>query len=827
MSHPNTDPSVPNGLPYKWDGSKNPNYTPYAINNGVGSSQSSRDSSPVPKFSNVPVSQLPPIRGQIPSSQLPPGRPSVSPIAGQPGFKSANFLTSTPQNSPVTINTSTPIMRKTEVSSAGNILTGNNLLVNIGSSSGSVLPATSNDSNVRMSAATNIRQNLNHPLTTSKHLETTKDSGLHDRLSQTTGNLLTGKLDEPTPLFMPVNNQMVYPVPPSSQQNDNNITSPTETSKPQSTVQSHFMNPAQARFGPPPGQNVPASSQNQPQNTLPPKTTASILNPSASNLSQATNQQQAVSTSNLFPQGPTGLLQNAIPNSQPIESQKQASEQQGRNSNAQEIQSMRNRIPNTQMGPSSTQQAAIQPMTPSNQHAPSSNTPNQQNLNPLVMGGTYPNVEQLGNQMIATPKMQNAAITNNQQLSSQNTQQYKPLNPLNGPPTSQMVNPKAMPLGGQNIGYNRPPMNQNPYMTTNPNVGLGNQQIRPQSTALPLSNQRLGHQPTQYENLGTSNQNQQFSMSQNLGKGIMPPAYNPIQHQQQGMPFANAGNKQYPTSLPNVGKPTVPPTSNTNVEFQQYPTPNQNLGKPTMPFAPNQIAGNVFPSTNQNQQGRPLLSNQNLGSQQIPPSQNFNQYGPPMQNRPNLPSQNLYNEQMGPLSSQNAGLNQQYGKTMANQNMINPPINMSANQLSGPPIPNQNSAYPNPNETSRPPVYNPNIETKPDNLNSSPSTPTSSLHGKRYPQTNYQQQPAGNTYTTQQRQNAPNQTYQQSYGQNYQSLHQGMSNMNLGATGFNRIYGTENIDLLQCPNILPHEKMEPPKVCLGQECLNNANCSPE
>lgn len=41
------------------------------------------------------------------------------------------------------------------------------------------------------------------------------------------------------------------------------------------------------------------------------------------------------------------------------------------------------------------------------------------------------------------------------------------------------------------------------------------------------------------------------------------------------------------------------------------------------------------------------------------------------------------------------------------------------------------------------------------------------------------------------------------------------------------MWGAENFDLLQCPNILPPEKIEAPKVCLGQEYLNQANCSQE
>lgn len=46
-------------------------------------------------------------------------------------------------------------------------------------------------------------------------------------------------------------------------------------------------------------------------------------------------------------------------------------------------------------------------------------------------------------------------------------------------------------------------------------------------------------------------------------------------------------------------------------------------------------------------------------------------------------------------------------------------------------------------------------------------------------------------------------------------------------TGFNRLWGAENIDLLQSPNILPPTKIQPPLINLGQELLNRANCSPD
>lgn len=121
MSRPNMNQGMPNGIPSQWCGTQAPypvppqkHMTPHVLNNGLGSSQSSRDSSPMSRISDIPASQLPPSRGHIPASQLPPGRPGVSPILGTNGQMSASATqvsTATPQASPRVSNfsTSTPI----------------------------------------------------------------------------------------------------------------------------------------------------------------------------------------------------------------------------------------------------------------------------------------------------------------------------------------------------------------------------------------------------------------------------------------------------------------------------------------------------------------------------------------------------------------------------------------------------------------------------------------------------------------------------------------------------------------------------------------------
>lgn len=53
------------------------------------------------------------------------------------------------------------------------------------------------------------------------------------------------------------------------------------------------------------------------------------------------------------------------------------------------------------------------------------------------------------------------------------------------------------------------------------------------------------------------------------------------------------------------------------------------------------------------------------------------------------------------------------------------------------------------------------------------------------------------------------------------------NNYSVSRDGFNKLWGTETYDLLQIPNILPPTKVEPPKINLGQEFLDAANCKPD
>ncbi|OAD61626.1 Protein transport protein Sec24B, partial [Eufriesea mexicana] len=72
-----------------------------------------------------------------------------------------------------------------------------------------------------------------------------------------------------------------------------------------------------------------------------------------------------------------------------------------------------------------------------------------------------------------------------------------------------------------------------------------------------------------------------------------------------------------------------------------------------------------------------------------------------------------------------------------------------------------------------------------------------------------------------------NKRYSESYPDQMNQLNNQMNMMSVAQLGYNKIWGMESIDLLQCRNILPAEKVEPPKIKLHQEFLDSVNCSPD
>ncbi|XP_012214684.1 protein transport protein Sec24A isoform X3 [Linepithema humile] len=72
-----------------------------------------------------------------------------------------------------------------------------------------------------------------------------------------------------------------------------------------------------------------------------------------------------------------------------------------------------------------------------------------------------------------------------------------------------------------------------------------------------------------------------------------------------------------------------------------------------------------------------------------------------------------------------------------------------------------------------------------------------------------------------------NRRYPNTYPDQLNQLNNQMSNLNVTQTGYNKLWGTESVDLLQCRNILPSEKVGPTKIKLQQEFLDSVNCNPE
>ncbi|XP_076619720.1 protein transport protein Sec24AB isoform X1 [Colletes latitarsis] len=76
-------------------------------------------------------------------------------------------------------------------------------------------------------------------------------------------------------------------------------------------------------------------------------------------------------------------------------------------------------------------------------------------------------------------------------------------------------------------------------------------------------------------------------------------------------------------------------------------------------------------------------------------------------------------------------------------------------------------------------------------------------------------------------QDSMNKHYPESYPDQMNQLNSQMNMMSVTQAGYNKLWGMETVDLLQYRNILPSEKVEPPKIKLHKEFLDSVNCSPD
>ncbi|KMQ98170.1 protein transport protein sec24b-like protein [Lasius niger] len=110
------------------------------------------------------------------------------------------------------------------------------------------------------------------------------------------------------------------------------------------------------------------------------------------------------------------------------------------------------------------------------------------------------------------------------------------------------------------------------------------------------------------------------------------------------------------------------------------------------------------------------------------------------------------------------------------------------------------------------------------------------LHSARPPLSGMPPLPGQQTYDTRSQHPGPmtnvpldslNRRYPNMYPDQLNQLNNQMGNLHVTQSGYNKLWGVESIDLLQCRNILPPEKVEPPKIKLHQEFLDNGPKLPE
>ncbi|KAL1509266.1 hypothetical protein ABEB36_004029 [Hypothenemus hampei] len=187
---------------------------------------------------------------------------------------------------------------------------------------------------------------------------------------------------------------------------------------------------------------------------------------------------------------------------------------------------------------------------------------------------------------------------------------------------------------------------------------------------------------------------------------------------------------------------------------------------------------------------------------------NFAQYPQTQTSKQSLPhiNQKMYSQTLpsASIAAPNAGPNLNQGPPQFNTGLPSqvPPYSQSSTAQPTGPMPSQR--------------FNPqiNYNVGPPNLNGPPTSQTikpPSLNTSRYPS-----MPASQQLKQQQLTSSQPNPYSQYPPQG-----------GVVQTGFNRLWGAENIDLLQNPNVLPPHKLQPPLANLGQEQLNQVNCSPD
>ncbi|KAI9561908.1 hypothetical protein GHT06_012870 [Daphnia sinensis] len=284
---------------------------------------------------------------------------------------------------------------------------------------------------------------------------------------------------------------------------------------------------------------------------------------------------------------------------------------------------------------------------------------------------------------------------------------------------------------------------------------------------------------------------------------------------------------QRPTASNGIGQPSagsrfpmpatsnsVPVLANTNSQWARPPVSSQ--------FAPSPMSQPSFtaggqqlcnPAISGQNSPRPVLENLSSGrppsSSSGPPLNNYQSgqpningnLGPPLANGVRTPTAYSSVNYAAPASS-SMGYSSPVGPPQyASQNFMPPQLHSGSGppmgRPAGPPVPQQqyNTGYPSYSSAS------------------GQLPPTSGIHTQ---QLNY---PAAPVLP-----NAPVNQFQ-NFNSTIDKMASQMNTMSVTQTGFDKIWGHENVDLLQVRNILPAQGVETPRIRLRQEHLNNVHCS--
>ncbi|XP_066587390.1 protein transport protein Sec24A [Prorops nasuta] len=362
--------------------------------------------------------------------------------------------------------------------------------------------------------------------------------------------------------------------------------------------------------------------------------------------------------------------------------------------------------------------------------------------------------------------------------------------PINQPPVNQP--PVNQPPLNQ-PPLNQPPPNQPPPNQPPPNPSINqniNQSAKSPIQNLPFAGMNMSKTQTQ---MATS-ESQLTNFNSNQSGSVFS---TPLKLGSQQTLFSNPLNSQNNLQQPIQNLSPFPNSPNTP----------QNM------FAHPQQIQTPLQSQNLAIQRNSSISQNNYQPQSKPPSQYPPQ--PPMQQNifgsytestatqgPSLQQSQSYNSQHN-LASQRKYPQTPYDATLSSNtaNIMNPMMPSQLPDMS-PTTPNQYNTRPAATRMPPPPTR-PQMQSHCDPRVQYPgqmsNIPLNNSMLKRYPG---------------------------SYPDQMNQLNNQMSGMTVTQAGFNKLWGVESIDLLQCRNVLPQESVEPPKIKL-QEFLDNINCSPD